>query len=61
MAKGSVSEKPSQKALFTALRRAIAHLYKAAIESELLARADGSRLGQITGHFRFIVVTPENQ
>lgn len=39
----------------------MAHLDKEAIEGEFLTRADGSRLGQITGHFRFVAVRPMSQ
>ena len=39
----------------------VSHLDKEAIEGEYLTRPDGSRLGQITGHFRFVTVRPERQ
>lgn len=39
----------------------VAHLDKEAIEGEYLTRPDGSGLGQITGHFRFVTVKPMSQ
>lgn len=43
---------------FSAARnlKLVAHLDKAAIEREYLTQPDGSLLGQITGHFRFVTV-----
>ena len=37
----------------------VAHLDKVAIESAYLILPHGSRIGQITGHFRFVTVRPE--